>query len=504
LATDNVLVQLLAEASVSSGAHSSRIESALTGTAPLVRQSSKQLPEDARAASRLRTGRGLLARLVASGNFSDTVLTFPKDPDSGEEKTCIEGLHHINPSFLVHSGTHEVWAAFRTLCLRCDSDSCGPGERTWHSDLSVARVPMSDFVESRDVGGWMNFGIVADPRYLLQPSPEVSRSDGGDADGGDDQHCYLCRHRTSSALKRRRQENAVPASGAPQVHSEVRREAKGSAQMTLRECNAKPTPDTDNAEGPEDPRLFKVGNKTYVLFSGTQMVPPASHGRASCREHGLVPFVAEVRFGAPGPVEFGAAVQLRLDDMQWAEKNWSPFRWEPVGRPHEEKLMMVYSIHPHKILEVDPDGGDARFLCSTPAAPVVQLFHKYGWDPRGAHGGAGVVSLKNPDGGSYFLSVFHHITDWRDGEECEYFNFPYKFASEPPFQILEVGRPIELQTKVNPMNGGKIQFVSSLAVFQGQLHVGYNAGDTESRILQIPLDELEKVHFAKENTYSAE
>lgn len=410
----------------------------------------KQLPSDTRAASRLRRGGGLLAKLVASGNFSDTVLRFPQDPHSGEENRCIEGVHHINPSFLVHSDTHEVWAVFRTLCLRCDSDSCGPGERTWHSDLSVARATMSDFVESRDVGDWTDFGNVADPRYLLQPSHEV--------------------------------------------HSEVRRGTKGSDRMTLRECNAKPSPETDNAEGPEDPRLFKVGGKTYVLFTGTQMVPPASHGRASCREHGLIPFVAEVRSQGLS-VEFGPAVQLRLDDMQWVEKNWSPFRWEPIGHPHDEKLMMVYSIHPHRILEVDPDGGEARFLCSTPAVPVVQLFHKYGWDPRGAHGGAGVVALKDPDGGPYFLSVFHHITDWRDGEE--YFNFPYKFASEPPFQILDVGRPIELQTKVNPMNGAKIQFVSSLAVFQGQLHVGYNAGDTESRLLQIPLDELEKTYFAK-------
>ncbi|CAK0911911.1 unnamed protein product, partial [Prorocentrum cordatum] len=217
--------------------------------------------------------------------------------------------------------------------------------------------------------------------------------------------------------------------------------------------------------------------------------------RASCREHGLVPFVAEVISGSPGLVQFGPAVQLRLDDMQWVEKNWSPFRWEPMGRPRDERLMMVYSIHPHRIVEVDPGSGETQFFCSTPSAPVAQLFHKYGWDPRGAHGGAGVVALKDSDGKAYFLSVFHHITDWQDGEE--YFNFPYKFAPEPPFQILDVGRPIELKTKVNPMNGGKIQFVSSLAVFQGQLHVGYNAGDTESRILQIPLDKLEKTYFSK-------
>jgi hypothetical protein len=102
------------------------------------------------------------------------------------------------------------------------------------------------------------------------------------------------------------------------------------------------------------------------------------------------------------------------------EKNWAPFS-------REGKLLYVYSISPHRILEVDLKSGRASIAAETLTASCQ-------WGLSGMsemRGNAPPVRLAD---GSY-LSTFH-VRD----EKASYYTGFYRFAGEMPFEVLSMSR----------------------------------------------------------------
>lgn len=254
---------------------------------------------------------------------------------------------------------------------------------------------------------------------------------------------------------------------------------------TLKECQM---PNLDHAEGPEDPRLIKANGKVYIIVTGYNTISVASPTRPECSGLGFLLHAAEVT--SYNPISFGRPVKLAFDGMGMVEKNWAMFHPENS----DGQTYAVYSIFPHKIVSVSLDTGNVTFAHETPSPAVGALADQIGAQTSWFHGGAGVAQV-NHEGKEYFLSIMHASSP--PGEEVPYRNWPYKFSTRPPFEILEVGAMLPLTLGRNPAYGDAVAFVTSVLVDDGHVFIGYGSGDTSSRTFRLSLDEFEKRYFPR-------
>lgn len=106
--------------------------------------------------------------------------------------------------------------------------------------------------------------------------------------------------------------------------------------------------------------------------------------------------------------------------QRW-EKNWAPFS-------HGGKFYYVYSIQPHRILEVDLTAGNAR-LAFVASGDAVRC-HELGDPDSDVRLNAPPVRLRD----GRYLSTYHVVR--QVGERFDYYSGFYTFAGEPPFTPL--------------------------------------------------------------------
>ena len=109
-----------------------------------------------------------------------------------------------------------------------------------------------------------------------------------------------------------------------------------------------------------------------------------------------------------------------LDQNTGKEKNWTYFI-------HENKLMCVYQLYPHTVVEFDWDGN---VVCE-------HITHNKNiqWNYGLLRGGTNPVFK---DG--YYHSFFHSSIPWKHEHRRRYFMGHYKFEPVPPFRIVEISK----------------------------------------------------------------
>jgi peptidoglycan/LPS O-acetylase OafA/YrhL len=236
--------------------------------------------------------------------------------------------------------------------------------------------------------------------------------------------------------------------------------------------------------GPEDPKVFQLSSDLLLAFNS---YPPSPGRISNCSQNQTVSQMYLARGIDPqDPAHTSEGVRLQCGEDHRAEKNWIPF-------VREGKLYFVYSISPHTVVEVGPDGQCGEKMYSQ-FPPLLRLQAKHpGWAFRCSAQAlyiddpAATPHLKQP----HFLGLFHVV----DVETHRYAHFAYRFSAEPPFEILQVSSQLPLQTAVAEEGAGGpgFAFVSSLATRNRQVIIAYTAGDRDSRALILTLWKLDSL-----------
>lgn len=107
----------------------------------------------------------------------------------------------------------------------------------------------------------------------------------------------------------------------------------------------------------------------------------------------------------------------KLTETTGKEKNWTFF-------VHENKLMCIYALSPHTVLEFDWDGNIVKEY-------ITHNDFNNKWRFGVPRGGTNPVLYNN-----FYYSFFHSHVEWGKGQRC-YFMGKYKFNSNPPFEIVD-------------------------------------------------------------------
>lgn len=161
---------------------------------------------------------------------------------------------------------------------------------------------------------------------------------------------------------------------------------------------------------------------------------------------------------------------LNLRENTGIEKNWTFF-------VYENKLMCIYKLSPHTVLEFDWNGN---LLTEYITYNSFKLDWKYGI-PRGG---------TNPiykDG--YYFSFFHSHIYWGNGKR-RYFMGHYKFNSIPPFNIIETSnKPIltgnEKDERIYPEENPLVVFPCGAIMDGDKCLISIGVNDEKTAILTI-------------------
>jgi predicted GH43/DUF377 family glycosyl hydrolase len=160
----------------------------------------------------------------------------------------------------------------------------------------------------------------------------------------------------------------------------------------------------------EDPRLFKMGNQTYITYNDI-----ADNNMESRMIH-----IAKLD---PETTTLSDRVVLDLG-IRRIEKNWAPFTREEEG---ENKLYFGYYFNPHVILKMnDPTKNELTHVLKPNHIAVQTMPWKYSY---------GIVRGGTPpilvDG--QYLAFFHSF--FREKGKIWYVMGAYTFEANPPFRV---------------------------------------------------------------------
>ena len=177
------------------------------------------------------------------------------------------------------------------------------------------------------------------------------------------------------------------------------------------------------------------------------------------------------------------------------EKNWLPFS-------ADGKLLFVYSMNPHIILEVDPEAGvvTRKWLTAFKDSPwpitgTSKLAGVHSGRDRGHfthvdHLSTPPVRLRNGD----YLSMFHSRQMTR-GFDVDHWSGAYVFSGRPPYQVLAVSdTPIltpydaDRACPIMRMRGRvRLLFIQTLLLHEAANKVLLIGGEADSRLVKVEL-----------------
>jgi len=150
------------------------------------------------------------------------------------------------------------------------------------------------------------------------------------------------------------------------------------------------------------------------------------------------------------------------------EKNWTFFVFD-------DKLMCIYKLFPHTVLEFDWDGN---LITEYITHNNIQLNWKYGI-PKG-----GTNPLYKND---YYISFFHSYVYWGNGKR-RYFMGYYKFNNKPPFNMIEFSnKPLlwgnEKDERIYPEENPLVVFPCGAVFDDDKCLVSLGVNDEKTAIL---------------------
>lgn len=354
-----------------------------------------------------------------------------------------EGVAVINPSILFRNGGTEVVIAARKHTRTSERV---PGfyngkdvtviEETWHSEIVLGAASIDD-------GAWTAWLAGGMPVQLSALAPW---------------------------------DGLRTVAGSPWAHLCVREKFVPENNTLIRL----------KVTGPEDAKVFQLFPDVAdapgidVAFNS---YPPL--GRYGCGKDGAVSQMFVARGVDPeSSMNQSYGIHMNCGHEDQAEKNWIPFQRD--GRLH-----FVYSVLPHVVMEVYADGGcGERYYSNFP--PLVRLQQMQpGWAVRGS---AQAVLVDDPLATStlpraHYLGLLHIV----DTKTHRYAHFAYRFSNKVPFEILQVSTQLPLLAARESNGGAGFAFASGLAMRGQQVLITYAAGDSDPRVLALPLQKLDSL-----------
>ena len=152
------------------------------------------------------------------------------------------------------------------------------------------------------------------------------------------------------------------------------------------------------------------------------------------------------------------------------QKNWTYFI-------KDGKLMCVYKMYPHTVLEIDFDGTIVSEYISH---NNITKTWKFGECRMGTN-----PILKD----GYYHNFFHSSISWRNPKR-QYVMGYYKFESEPPFKIVEISRePIlwgnESDFRFLPKQNPIVVFPCGVICENNQFHISFGLNDEKTGIIKL-------------------
>jgi len=238
--------------------------------------------------------------------------------------------------------------------------------------------------------------------------------------------------------------------------------------LNLFEFNTKKQIDLDiidelEYEQYEDPRVLSYDNKLYVSCANY------THDYKNFIHQKILIFDNEFKHIGNIHPQYGYNGKS-LHQNKFVEKNWIFFI-------NDGKLMCVYKMFPHTVVEFDWNGN---LISEYKSFFDVKSIWKYGE----CRGGSNPV-LKD----GYYHSFFHSSLPWKSWQR-RYFMGYYKFESKPPFKIVEISKePIlwgnTIDVRDYPDTSPLVVFPCGAIVENDKFLVSFGLNDERSGIIII-------------------
>lgn len=240
--------------------------------------------------------------------------------------------------------------------------------------------------------------------------------------------------------------------------------------------------------GPEDAKVLQYQNdegKKELGLAFNSYPPLGRHGCDKARTVSQMYLASGVNPLQPWSLSTG--FRLRCGSDERAEKNWIPF-------DRKGKLHFVYSILPHVVVEAQEDGQCGHRHYSN-FAPLVRL--QAAQPGLAFRGSAQALLIDDPPATPnlpkpHYLAFLHVV----DTKTHRYAHFAYRFAVEPPFDILQVSSQLPVRAAQTDDAGVGFAFVSGVAMRDRQVVISYAAGDRDPRALVMTLWRLDEMFGA--------
>ena len=213
----------------------------------------------------------------------------------------------------------------------------------------------------------------------------------------------------------------------------------------------------------EDPRVLVYNDKIYVSC--------ATYTHDACHLVHQKMLVFDKNFNHIDNIHFKYGFNgMDLKQNVGIEKNWTFF-------VHNDKLMCVYKLSPHTVLEFDWEGN---LLTEYITHNKFQSNWNYGI-PRG-----GTNPIYKDD---YYIGFFHSYIYWGNGKR-RYFMGYYKFNSKPPFNIIEISnKPMlyasEKDERMYPEENPLVVFPCGAIIEDDKCLISLGINDEKTGILTI-------------------
>jgi predicted GH43/DUF377 family glycosyl hydrolase len=250
---------------------------------------------------------------------------------------------------------------------------------------------------------------------------------------------------------------------------------------------------SDEATGPEDPRVFVLKEEFYVMFSSRALHSGAAHACSTDAQtrQSMVKLKVFHEVDRRTDIKIGVVREFSMSaqDMSQHEKNWMPF-------VHSDQLLFVQYIKPYVVLSLSrselSSGKDNVFLprysISTDSDAIPTWNISFG-------GGTPLILSKMPSylassGDVCYVGVFHVQISHR----C-YENFAFIASAIPPFRIRRLSRALPLLRLPRGFKSPKsssIAFVTGLSIWQDRVIMSYGSGDTTARVSALSLTDFFK------------
>ena len=224
-----------------------------------------------------------------------------------------------------------------------------------------------------------------------------------------------------------------------------------------------------------DPRGVWLNRHTLLAIYSNWATFWRDDPRTKLPEHAFVVMVAQ-NLSDPR----SAPVPLWLAGLRQAawEKNWVPFR-------HSGRVLLSYKLTPqHMVLICEWSCGRCTLAYNTSSQHVFDAFKQ-----DAVLGSRAKPRLTSP--AILVRGVYVGIGHFRLADST-YLHFFFSFASEPPFEMLQVSKTFRLHSRVQDGLREGVQYVSGLYLQTGdteQLVMTYGLGDHEAMETSLPVEE---------------